>query len=126
MPDEHAELVLEAGRELAGHGADLYKAEVPTLGRADDEAIVAASRRLTEALSCPWVVLSNGTPTDRFPSAALAACRGGASGFLAGRAIWLDALAAPDVGEHLERVSAPRLRDLAAAVDDVARPWWEH
>jgi sulfofructosephosphate aldolase len=125
-PDDHADLVVEAGRELAGYGADLYKAEVPTLGRADDDAVVAGARRLTDALPCPWVVLSNGTAGERFAGAALAACRGGASGFLAGRAIWLDAIAAPDVRRHLEEASAPRLRDLAAAVDDVARRWWEH
>jgi sulfofructosephosphate aldolase len=125
-PDEHVRLVIEAGRELAGYGADLYKAEVPTLGRADDAAVTEGASRLTEALPCPWVVLSNGTAGDRFASAALAACRGGASGFLAGRAIWLDAIAADDMDEHLRTVAAARLRDLAVAVDDVARPWWEH
>jgi sulfofructosephosphate aldolase len=125
-PDEHVRLVIEAGRELAGYGADLYKAEVPTLGRSDDEAVTEGARRLTDALPCPWVVLSNGTAGERFASAALAAAQGGASGFLAGRAIWLDAIAAEDMDEHLRTVAAARLRDLATAVDDVARPWWEH
>ncbi len=124
-PDDHTRLVVGAGQELAGYGADLYKAEVPTLGRASDDAVTVASRRLTEALPCPWVVLSNGTAGDRFASAALAACRGGASGFLAGRAIWLDAIATDDMGGHLRTISADRLRDLAGAVDAVARPWWE-
>jgi sulfofructosephosphate aldolase len=124
-PDEHTALVIAAGQELAGYGADLYKAEVPTLGRAPDNAVTAASRRLTEALPCPWVVLSNGTAGERFPTAALAACRGGASGFLAGRAIWLDAIGSDDVEGHLRTVSADRLRELAGAVDAVARPWWE-
>ncbi len=125
-PDDHASLVAEAARELARYGADLYKAEVPTLGRAGDDAITEASRRLTDVLPCPWVVLSNGTAAERFAGAALAACRGGASGVLAGRAIWLGSIAAPDVRHDLATVAAPRLRNLAQRVEDVARPWWEH
>jgi sulfofructosephosphate aldolase len=117
-PEAHADLVLEAAVELAGLGADLYKAEVPTLGRSDDGAIARHAERLTAALPCPWVVLSNGTPAARFGSAMLAACRGGASGFLAGRAIWADAFASGDVERHLAAVSVPRLQQLAAAVDD--------
>ena len=124
-PEAHANLVLEAAEELAGFGPALYKAEVPMLGEGTDDEIEAASRRLTEAIACPWVVLSNGTPPERFDSATLAACRGGASGFLAGRAIWVRSLDAPDRGAHLRDVAAPRLRELARSVDGVARPWWE-
>lgn len=120
----HADLVLEAAAELAAFGPALYKAEVPTLGRADDAAIEADARRLTEAVACPWVVLSNGTTPERFDDAAVAAARGGASGFLAGRAIWLRSLSAPDAAAHLRDFAAPRLRDLAERVDAVARPWW--
>jgi sulfofructosephosphate aldolase len=116
--DAHADVVLEAAIELAGLGADLYKAEVPTLGAADDAVIERHAARMTEALPCPWVVLSNGTPPARFGTATLAACRGGASGFLAGRAIWSDALAAPDIGTHLATVARPRLAALGAAVDE--------
>jgi sulfofructosephosphate aldolase len=122
-PDEHARLALAAAVELTGVGPDLYKAEVPTLGAAADDAIATAAARLTEAIDCPWVVLSNGVPPERFDDAAVAACRGGASGFLAGRAIWTASLAASDTVEHLAAVAAPRLARLAARVDTVARPW---
>src|SRR4051812_33750123 len=118
-PDRHADLVLEAAMELAQVGVDLYKAEIPTLGQSDDGAIERHSQRMTDALPCPWVVLSNGTTADRFDTAMLAACRGGASGFLAGRAIWTASLAAPDVEEHLTTVAAPRLARLATSVDRV-------
>jgi sulfofructosephosphate aldolase len=124
-PEEHVDRVVEAARELAGYGADLYKAEVPTLGAGDDAAVTAGARRLTEALVCPWVVLSNGTPAERFADAAVAACRGGASGFLAGRAIWQASIAAPDPRADLATAAAGRLRDLAGRVDAVARPWTE-
>ena len=48
----------------------------------------------------------------------------GASGFLAGRAIWRDALADAS-GRLLRERSVPRLGSLAARVDEVARPWPE-
>jgi len=123
-PERHVDAVVAAARELAGLGADLYKAEVPTLGSASDDVIAEHGRRLTEALDCPWVVLSNGTPAERFPDAAVAACRGGASGFLAGRAIWAASIEAPDVRRDLETAAAERLASLATRIDGVARPWW--
>lgn len=122
---DHAELVREAAIELGGLGPDVYKAEVPTHGQADDAAVTDGAARLTEVLTCPWVVLSNGVAPERFPDAAIAACRGGASGFLAGRAIWLSAVAAADPRHDLETAAATRLGSLAARVDGVARPWWE-
>jgi sulfofructosephosphate aldolase len=119
-PAHHAELVREAALELTDLGPDLYKAEVPSLGLATDDEIAAASRQVTDALPCPWVVLSNGVRPDRFDDAAVAACHGGAAGFLAGRAIWMESLATDDRRAHLETVAAPRLATLAARVDAAA------
>jgi len=124
-PDAHAERVLEAAEELGAFGPAVYKAEVPSLGAAADGRIAEVAARLTGALACPWVVLSNGTPPDRFPDAAVAACRGGASGFLAGRAIWQASIAASDVDADLRSAAATRLRGLATRIDGVARPWME-
>ena len=118
-PAAHAALVREAAVELTSFGPDLYKAEVPTLGAAADAEIRDASQALSEAIPCPWVVLSNGTPPERFDAATVAACLGGASGFLAGRAIWTASIAAPDPAVHLSTVAAPRLAALANAVDEV-------
>ncbi|MBA3852506.1 MAG: hypothetical protein H0X59_09110, partial [Chloroflexi bacterium] len=73
----------------------------------------------------PWVVLSAGVPLERFEAAVEAACRGGASGFLAGRAIWSDAIALDGLEARLETVSAPRLARLGQLVDALARPWWK-
>jgi sulfofructosephosphate aldolase len=116
---DHSSAVLAAARELGGYGPDLYKAEVPTHGTADTSTIVDASRSISVALPCPWVVLSNGVAPDAFDDAAAAACEGGASGFLAGRAIWTESLVAPDVEGHLRDVAAPRLAALAARIDAV-------
>ena len=120
---DHPGAVLACAEELGGLGPDLYKAEVPTLGAGTDDEITAHSEWLTGVLRCPWVVLSNGTPRDRFDDAVVAACRGGASGFLAGRALWTAALGEADPPRHLAEVGAPRLRALGERVDAVARPW---
>jgi sulfofructosephosphate aldolase len=122
-PAAHVDAVLEAAAELTEAGPDLYKAEVPTQGRLDDEAIVAGSRRLGAIVRRPWVVLSNGVTAERFPTAALAAARGGASGFLAGRAIWSESLRASDVEGDLATAAADRLRSLGEAMEGIARPW---
>ncbi len=79
---------------------------------------------MTASLPCPWVVLSSGVSIDDFPAAVEAACRGGASGFLAGRAVWRDAIG-PDPEPALRERSVPRLRRLAEVVDATARPWHE-
>jgi sulfofructosephosphate aldolase len=116
---DHAAMVLAAARELAPFEPDLYKAEVPTQGRGTAAEITAASRELTAIVGGPWVVLSNGVPPDRFDDAVIAACEGGASGFLAGRAIWSASLGEEDIAAHLRTVAAPRLERLAARVDAV-------
>lgn len=121
---EREAAVLEAARELGAQRPDLYKAEVPHRGAGDPEAITEGARRITEAVPCPWVVLSSGVAIDDFPRAVEAACDGGASGFLAGRAIWRDAIG-PDPEPALRERSVPRLRALARIVDTHARPWFE-
>ena len=115
--------VLRAAREMATFDFDLYKAQVPTFGAGSPDEITALSLRLSDAIGRPWVVLSNGVRPERFDAAVEAACAGGASGFLAGRAIWTSAINAGDRAAHLAEVSAPRLQRLVDTVDRIARPW---
>jgi sulfofructosephosphate aldolase len=115
--------IVEAARELGAVGCDLYKCEVPTHGAGEPEEITGWSRRIDDALPCPWVVLSQGVPTERYPAAVEAACKGGASGMLAGRAVWTATLAADDPTELLRERSVPRLRELGEIVDRYGRPW---
>jgi sulfofructosephosphate aldolase len=115
----------DAARHVGGLGPDLYKSEVPFHGAAESEAITAAAERITDLMPGPWVVLSQGVDPATFPGAVEAACRGGASGFLAGRAVWRDAIG-PDAAtteDRLRERAVPRLQALAATVDAVARPW---
>jgi len=110
--------VLAAARELGSAGADLYKAEVPLHADGDDAAIERRCAELTSVIASPWVVLSSGVPPERFPRAVALACRGGASGFLAGRAVWRGVIGHPDPARALRTVAAPTLRRLADTVDE--------
>jgi sulfofructosephosphate aldolase len=119
------EAIVEAARELSPLGPSLYKAQVPMAGMGDSEAQRRASERLGAAIGAPWVVLSQGVERDGFAAAVRAACRGGASGFLAGRALWSDVVGSPDVPQRLQELSRPRLEQLIEVVDRTARPWSE-
>jgi sulfofructosephosphate aldolase len=119
------EAIREAARELSALRPSLYKSQVPLSGRGTPEEQQAASEELGRAITTPWVVLSQGVDRDAFPAAVEAACRGGASGFLAGRALWSDVVGAAEVPARLREVSVPRLERLAEIVDREARPWKE-
>ena len=117
--------IVEAARELSTVGQSLYKAQVPLAGAGNPTEQLRESERLDEAIDGPWVVLSQGVGRENFASAVEAACRGGASGFLAGRALWSDVVGSSDVSAQLKTVSLPRLRALIDIVDRCARPWSE-
>lgn len=123
-PDRE-EAIVEAARELSSAGPSLYKCEVPLHGRAESAELERRAREIDAAVACPWVVLSQGVAPDDFPAAVGAACRGGASGFLAGRALWTATLAADDPADLLREHAVPRLQELAAIVDAHGRPWDE-
>lgn len=109
--------VVAAAAELGNLGADLYKAEVPTRGQGTEAEVRKACARLTEAIASPWVVLSSGVPQDIFPTAVRWACAEGASGFLAGRAVWASCIGSPDMGEALRTSAVDRLKRLCEVVD---------
>jgi len=115
--------IVEAAAELSSVGPSLYKVEVPYRGKGD--GVTEACRRIDEVVPMPWVVLSNGVELADFPAAVEASCRGGASGFLAGRAVWSDLVHADDPGPALRETAVPRLRSLIEIVDAHGRPWRE-
>jgi sulfofructosephosphate aldolase len=117
-----AEDFLRATAAVA-RGADVYEAQMPTHMGADDVSITALASEMSAVIPCPWVVLSNGVPAARFPSALTAACRGGASGFLAGRAVW--GPAAADEVAALDGPCRSALHELRLVAALEARPWWK-
>lgn len=115
--------IREAARELSPLGQDLYKVQVPLAGNGELAEQTRSSERLGKDIIGPWVVLSQGVDRERFQPAVEAACRGGASGFLAGRALWSDVVGAHDTLAALRSLSVPRLERLIETVDREARPW---
>lgn len=115
-------LQLEAATELGALRPSLYKSQVPRRGAGLTE-VGRVCERISKAVPVPWVVLSQGVSIEDFPNAVRTACHAGASGFLAGRAIWSDTLADPT--PLLRARAVDRLKRLAEVVDSSARPWQE-
>lgn len=110
--------ILAAARELGDSGADLYKAEMPLGGQGPARELAAAAQRLGEAIAMPWVILSSGVPAELFCRAVRIATAAGASGFLAGRAVWAAVVGAEDPRAMLRDISVPRLQRLGEIVDE--------
>jgi tagatose 1,6-diphosphate aldolase len=121
------EMVIETARKLCPLGMDVLKAEFPDdPDHEKDESVMADHcRQLTEAAGIPWVLLSAGVDYDTFELQTRIACENGASGFLAGRAIWQEAPGLPQ-GEQdgfLSSTSVKRLNTLTSIANQNGRPW---
>lgn len=115
--DREVEIV-SAAKEASEWGMDLYKAEVPYGGKANDGEMKKAYGAMHDAIGIPWVVLSNGVAKEDFERAVSLACKSGAKGFLAGRAVWADVVGDEDERASLTSISRPRLQRLIDAVND--------
>ena len=115
--------LIDAAKEAASWNPSLYKAEVPYYGKGEPALITEASKKITDAIGRPWVVLSNGVAAEDFAGAVRASCLGGASGFLAGRAIWADVIGTPDYKTELKNRSIARLTQLCEIVDEFGAPF---
>ena len=112
--------IIDAAIALDELDIDLLKLEYP--GSPD------SCRRLADALHRPWAVLSAGVPFEQFSDVLkIAFDEGGASGFIAGRSIWREALPLKGVERQrfLDNMARPRLDDLVAVANQRARPWTE-
>jgi tagatose 1,6-diphosphate aldolase/sulfofructosephosphate aldolase len=108
--DAKEALVRESARRLASLRPDLLKLEWPG---------TAGCAQVTQALDgVPWALLSAGVPFEQFVERVRTALSAGASGFIAGRAIWGEAvtMAPAERREFLAAVAAPRLRQLVSVL----------
>ena len=124
---ERADVVIETARRLSRTGADVLKMEFPydIKFNQDRAAWRAACTRLSDASAVPWVLLSAGVDFEQFAPQVLVACECGASGFLAGRAIWKEAAAmsAAERAAFLRATATARLSQLLEIAALNARPW---
>jgi tagatose 1,6-diphosphate aldolase len=121
-----ASVVIETARRLSALGIDVLKLEFPIDVAFEPEQYVwrTACESVSAACQVPWVLLSAGVDFPTFLEQARIACESGASGFLAGRAIWKEAvqLAGDARTKFLADTARERLRKLNA-VAKAARPW---
>jgi tagatose 1,6-diphosphate aldolase len=138
-PAVRPELVLQTVRIFAApeYAVDLFKLESPLAAATLPAPDAPAARdtqawfdRMAEAAGRPWVMLSAGAGKEAFRRVLTYAYRAGASGFLAGRAIWWPAFQRfPDLAAmagELESDGVPYMRELCTLTDQLARPWSAH
>lgn len=123
------ELVIETARKLTALPIDILKSEFPAdIGYEKDESrLLGYCRELDKASRLPWVLLSAGASFDVFYRQAEIAFRGGASGFLAGRALWQEAVKIDSRAgrrQFFETTAADRFKKLSKLAEKLAVPWY--
>jgi tagatose 1,6-diphosphate aldolase len=104
--------IITSAEEANGFGVDMLKVEFPGYVDADEgrRAAAEACRRLDQAISVPCVILSAGVGFEDFKTQVQIASAAGASGYLAGRSIWRDAVSTYDPQQREDAVAAARAR----------------
>ncbi|PRX38159.1 tagatose 1,6-diphosphate aldolase [Meinhardsimonia xiamenensis] len=134
MGAKRADQVLASVEEFAkpDYGVDIFKLESPVPAAAADGSaeVQALFDEMGRLAGRPWVMLSAGAGKEEFARVLDHAFRAGASGFLAGRAIWADAFAAyPDwevIRAGLEGEARDYLARISAMAAEKALPWSRH
>lgn len=142
QPAKRSEHVLESIAAFAdpAFGIDVFKLESPIPAsdvpdpHGDNVELIEQTQGLFDEVNrlspVPWVMLSAGASQEAFRHVLTYAFRAGASGFLAGRAIWWDALGAfPDIEatrSALRSDSLPYMTEISALADEAAMPWFRH
>ena len=148
FPDENlevlkqnkSELVLESVSEFAKpeYSVDLFKLENPVndsdLVNPDSQNAKTTQKifdELGRISGRPWVMLSAGASAENFRKVLQYAYRAGASGFLAGRAIWWESFVQnfPDISQMqnaLANDGINYMREINTLSDQNANPWTSH
>ena len=148
FPDENlevlkqnkSELVLESVSEFAKpeYSVDLFKLENPVNDSdlvnpdtSDAETTQKIFHELGRISGRPWVMLSAGASAENFRKVLQYAYRAGASGFLAGRAIWWESFVQnfPDISQMQKALAndgIKYMREINTLSDQHANPWISH
>ena len=137
-PGKRPEMVIATVEEFRQerYGIDIFKLETPlpaaTIPDPDDGSAAAAEAqrwfgRIDALLDRPWVMLSAGAAAEPFRRILTYAFRAGASGYLAGRAIWWPATQAlPDWDAFRTRVltqGVPYIERVGVTLRQHGTPW---
>ena len=119
-PEQQHELVIRSAELLADLGPDLLKLEWPGDAEGCD--------RLTKVCgNVPWALLSAGVGYEQFVGRVVMAMDAGATGFIAGRAIWGEAaeLTGETRRDFLRTTAVERMQGLVATIAGHGPSWRE-
>jgi tagatose 1,6-diphosphate aldolase len=126
-PEQRRNVVIETARRLVPLGADILKAEFPVdVSVESNESIWhEACEELTNTNEVPWVLLSAGVSYDTFLKQVRIACESGASGVMAGRAVWKEAVTLDQGARNcfLKTTAYERMQRLRCLCEEVGRPF---
>jgi tagatose 1,6-diphosphate aldolase len=125
-----SKVVIQTARDITSLPIDVLKAEFPAdlNYHTDESKLSQLCEELNNVSQKPWVILSAGASFEPFIKEVELACRCGASGFLAGRAIWQEAVTMTDSEarrKFLATVAAERLEKLSEITHKYATPWYK-
>lgn len=117
-PEQRERAIISSAELLTATRPDLLKLEYP--------GSPEGCHRLAKVLTGPWAVLSAGVDFDVFEDVIKVSCDdGGASGFIAGRSVWKEAVGLNPTqrASFLVETARPRLIKLREAIAGRATPW---
>ena len=122
-------LVIETARQVTALPIDVLKAEFPVdiKFEQDERKLLKLCQELNHASRLPWVLLSAGVDFESFRKQVKIACKAGASGFLAGRALWQEGAQISNRDDRVvffRNTAAMRLKELAELADSYGKPWY--
>ncbi|MEO1290412.1 MAG: tagatose 1,6-diphosphate aldolase [Chloroflexota bacterium] len=129
-PDNRTRKIYESAKIASELGADILKLEFPVDVTVDTD--ISHWRDACMELSSigkPWVLLSAGVAFDVYCQQVEIACQAGASGFMAGRAVWGDVAKIEDSAQRLEWLQSTgieRISRLSEIAMQHSTPWTEH
>lgn len=134
MKGKKADDVLRSVEEFAkpDYGIDVFKLESPVNAADADGSteVQVVFDEMGRLAGRPWVMLSAGAGKAEFKNVLAHAFKAGASGFLAGRAIWLDAFNHyPDwskIETDLRGEASDYMADISTLADASAADWRSH
>jgi tagatose-1,6-bisphosphate aldolase len=108
--------IIASAVEANSLGIDMLKVEFPGYldTPAGRERAADACRELDASINVPWVILSAGVGYEEFKAQLQIACEAGASGYLAGRSIWRDAIT-----QHEPKARAKAIAEAQGRLDEL-------
>ena len=123
------DVVIRTAERLSALDVDILKAEFPLDVKEDpDEKIWAeACAEVSQASRVPWVLLSAGVNYETYLRQVTVACQNGASGVMAGRAVWKEAveLQGRELEDFLRGQARQRLARLTDVCNALGKPWMD-